>query len=121
MFAFFKRRAFVLLIGLLLIAVFVWFAGPYFAFASYHPLETELSRLIVIGLIVACWAVSRLLERLRATRATDRLVGAVLTQSSRDNDRPSAEATKLRERFEEAIAGITRQQRPGHGLYDLPW
>jgi type VI secretion system protein ImpL len=115
------RRAFVLLIGLLLIAIFVWFAGPYFAFASYHPLETALSRVVLIALIVACWAASRLLERLRAVRATDRLVGAVLSQSARETDRPSAEATKLRERFEEAIAGITRQQRPGHGLYDLPW
>ena len=39
MFAFVKRRAFVVLIGLLLIGLFIWFVGPYFGFGAYHPLE----------------------------------------------------------------------------------
>jgi len=44
MFAFLKSRAFLLLLGFLLIAVFIWYAGPYFAFGTYHPLEPELAR-----------------------------------------------------------------------------
>ena len=46
MFSFLKRRWFVLLIGLLLIAIFIWYAGPYFGFGDYHPLETEFARLM---------------------------------------------------------------------------
>jgi type VI secretion system protein ImpL len=116
----FLKRAVLLLIGLLLIALFVWFAGPYFAFADYRPLETETSRLIGIGLIVACWVVWRLVKWLSANRASEKL-GAVLKQARPEKERPSAEAAKLRERFEEAVATLTARRRAGHGLYDLPW
>jgi type VI secretion system protein ImpL len=120
-FAFFKSRAFVLLIGFLLIALFIWYAGPYFAFAGYRPLDSELSRLVVIALVVVCWIVLALLRRLRSSRASERLVGAVLRHTTKEKEIPSAEATKLRERFEEAVASLTRGGQPGHSLYDLPW
>ena len=48
MFAFLKRT-FIVLLGLLLIALFIWFAGPYFAFADFRPLETEFARLVAIA------------------------------------------------------------------------
>ena len=41
MFAFLKRT-FVVLLGLLLIFVVIWYAGPLFAFADYRPLETGI-------------------------------------------------------------------------------
>jgi type VI secretion system protein ImpL len=117
----FLKRTFVLLICLLLIAIFIWYAGPYFAFADYRPLETESARLIAIALIVACWAIWALLRRLRANRASGRLAEAVIRQSPREPERPSAETAKLRERFESAVATLTRQGRSGQSLYDLPW
>jgi type VI secretion system protein ImpL len=119
--SFLKRRAFVVTIGLLLVAIFIWYAGPYFAFADYRPLETGIARLIAISLVVVCWVVSVLLKWLRAIRASDKLAGAVLGQSPREKERPSAEATKLRERFEEAVATLKQQRRSGNSLYDLPW
>ena len=121
MFAFLKSRAFVLLIGLVLIGLFIWFAGPYFAFAGYRPLDSEFSRLIAIALVVVWWMVWVLIKRLRSSRATDRLVGAVLRHTSEEKERPSAEATKLRERFEEAVGALTRGGKSGISLYDLPW
>jgi type VI secretion system protein ImpL len=120
-FAFFKSRAFVLLIGFLLIAIFIWYAGPYFAFGTYYPLEPEFSRLVAIGLIVVCWIVSRIIKRLRSSRASEQLVGAVMAVTQKEKERPSAEATKLRERFEEAVGALTKGQKPGRSLYDLPW
>jgi type VI secretion system protein ImpL len=120
-FAFLRRRAFLLLIGFALIAIFIWYVGPYFAFANYRPLETETARLIAIGLIIGCWLLSALLKWLRVTRASDRLLSAMVAPSRQAKERPSAEATKLRERFEEAIAGLKQQQRGGASLYDLPW
>ena len=54
-----------------------------------------------------------------ARDANDKLVGAVLRQSQPEKERPSAEAAKLRERFEEAVA--TLKKRSGHSLYSLPW
>jgi type VI secretion system protein ImpL len=120
-FAFFKSRAFVLLIGFLLIAVFIWYGGPYFAFGSYHPLETEFSRLIAIALVVGCWLLSVIIRRLRSSRASEKLVGAVIAATQKEKERPSPEAAKLRERFEEAVGALTKGKKPGHSLYDLPW
>ncbi len=122
MFAFLKR--FIILIGFLLIALFIWYVGPYFAFgfgsASYSPLESQTARLVLIVLVVACFVVARLLKWLRARRAGAELAGAVLSQSHKEKERPSAEATKLRERFEEAVATL-QKRRSGSSLYDLPW
>jgi len=69
---------------------------------------------------VVAWVVSALLKRMRANRASDKLVAAVVTQSKTDA-RPSAEALQLRERFEEAVATLKAKRRSGHSLYDLPW
>ena len=120
MFSFFKRRAFLLLIGFVLIAAFIWYAGPYFAFADYYPLESVNARLIAIALVVAFWVVSRLLRRLRASLAGDRLVKAVIKQSHADEPAPSADVVKLREGFEHAVATLKERKR-SHTLYDLPW
>jgi type VI secretion system protein ImpL len=120
MLSFFKRRAFLLLIGFVLIAAFIWYAGPYFAFADYYPLESVNARLIAIALIVALWVVSRLLRRLRASLAGDKLVKAVIKQSHAAEPAPSADVVKLREGFEHAVATLKERKR-SHTLYDLPW
>jgi type VI secretion system protein ImpL len=119
MLSFFKRRAFLIVLGFLLLALVIWFAGPYFAFADYSPLESVTARLIAIVLVIGLWGLSLLIKRLRANRASDQLVQAVVKQS--EKDAPSAEAVQLRERFEEAVATLRAKRRGGHSLYDLPW
>jgi type VI secretion system protein ImpL len=123
MFALFSRlkRVLLIVLGFLLIAVFIWYAGPYFAFADFRPLESETARLILIALVIGCWVVSALLRRLRAYRASDKLLAAVIAQPQPEPTRSSAEALKLRERFEEAVATLKQQRREGQSLYDLPW
>jgi len=120
MLSFLKSRAFMILLGLTLLALFIWYAGPYFAFADYRPLESATARLVAIGVVVALWCVSVLLKRLRANRASDKLVAAVVKQATADQ-RPSADAVQLRERFEEAVATLKQKRRSGQSLYDLPW
>ena len=121
MFSFFKRRIFRLLIGFLLIAIVIWVLAPYLSFAGY-ALETAFARLLAIGLVVGCWLVWALIKRLRASQASTRLVSAVLRQSPREQEaQPSAEAAKLRERFEEAVGALAKRGKVGRSLYDLPW
>ena len=120
MFSFLVRSCLIAL-GFLLVAVFIWNAGPYFAFADYHPLEPATARLIAIGLVVGCWLAYALFRRLRAYRKSDKLLAAVIAQPQAEQARPSAEALRLRERFEEAVATLKQQRRNGHSLYDLPW
>jgi type VI secretion system protein ImpL len=120
MFAF-LRRAFWILLGFVLIVVTVWFAGPYVAFANYYPLEPPLARLVVIGLVVGIWLLFRLMKRLRAFRASDRLLAAVVAQPQPEAAKTPADLVKLRERFEEAVSTLKQQRRTGKSLYDLPW
>jgi len=117
----FLKRFFVVLVGLLLSAVFIWYAGPYFEFAEYRPLATERARLIAIAVVVGCWLAVRLVKRLRSFRASDRLLAAVVAQPQSAEARPPAEVLKLRERFEEAVSALRQQRRSGYSLYDLPW
>jgi type VI secretion system protein ImpL len=121
MFAFLKRTV-VVLLGFLLIALFIWYAGPFFAFAEFHPLETERARLIAIGAVVGVWLLMRLVKRLRSFRRTDRLLTAVVAQPQPAKAQTPAEVVKLRERFEEAVGALKQQQRrTGRSLYELPW
>ena len=48
-----KRRGFLVLIAVILIALFIWFLGPYFGFGTYHPLDSEFARLIAIGIAIS--------------------------------------------------------------------
>ena len=108
-------------LGLLLVAVFIWYAGPYFAFDDYHPLQSPAARLIAIAVIVTCWLLSVLLRRLKAYRASDKFLAAVAARPKIEQARPSDEAVRLRERFEKAVATLKQQRRDGHSLYDVPW
>jgi len=52
-FKFFASRSFWILVGLLALSLFIWFAGPLFAFAEYRPLAPERVRWWCIGTLQA--------------------------------------------------------------------
>jgi type VI secretion system protein ImpL len=123
-FKLFKRRGFLIFLGLLFLSLFIWFAGPYFAFAEWKPLEPEIARLIAILLLVVIWALIVLVKYLANRRASAKLAEAVVAQSAApaaSASGASREAVQLRERFEEAIATLKKTQPGGRSLYDLPW
>jgi type VI secretion system protein ImpL len=120
MLSFLRSRLLLVGTGFVLLALFIWHVGPHFGFGDSRPLEPKLNRWIAIALVVVVWAGTALARRLRANRASDKLVAAVV-QQSRAEGRPSAEALQLRERFEEAVAVLKQKRRRGHSLYDLPW
>ena len=63
---------------------------------------------------------SALLKRLRASRASDKLVGAVLSQSQQEKERPSAEARSCANASKRPWRR-SRSGGSGRSLYDLPW
>ena len=118
----FKRRGVLVFIGLVLLSLFIWFAGPYLAFAEYKPLESATARLIAIGVLAALWFLSLMLKIWRASRASAKLAQAVVAQKGPPvRDGASREAAQLRERFEEAVAALKKTQQSGKSLYELPW
>ena len=118
----FKRRAVLVAIGLLLLGLFIWYGGPYLAFADYKPLESVVARLAALLVLVVLWALSLLIKQLRAGRANAKLAQAVVAKpAATTRDGASREAVQLRERFEEAVATLKKSQRGGRNLYELPW
>ena len=121
MLGFVKRRGFLTFLGFVLLALFIWFAGPYLAFADYYPFESATARIVLFLFFVALRFALKLLRRWRGQQVSSQLAAAVVQQAAAEPSRPSAEAVQLRERFEEAITVLKGAQRSGHGLYDLPW
>lgn len=136
-----KSRAVLMLIGLVLVALLLWFAGPYFAFADHKPLESTTGRLIAILVLVVIWAIGLTIKQMRSNNASKKLAEGV-AQGGADGDEvdskdataarrgpaasaargSGADAAQLRKRFEEAIEALKKSKRKGAGnLYELPW
>jgi type VI secretion system protein ImpL len=110
------------LIGLVLIALIIWFIGPYLAVADFKPLESEAARILAISVCVLFWGIKGLLRGLKAQRASAGLVKQVVRQEEDPSTaRASADARQLRQRFEEAISALQTSKGGRVNLYELPW
>ena len=114
------RRVLPIALGLLLIALVIWYGGPWLAFGPYKPLDSARERTIAIALVILAYAAFRVARLFKARRASDQLVAAVVQQEAQQ-PRPTADVVQLRERFEEAVATLKQKRRSGHTLYELPW
>ncbi|MGH8180376.1 MAG: type VI secretion system membrane subunit TssM, partial [Steroidobacteraceae bacterium] len=121
-----KSRTFIVILGLLLLAAIIWFAGPYFAFAGYQPLASVVGRLVAILIIAVCYAVYVQLRQLKSASSSRQLAEKVAGQEEAAaggrSAGGSADAAQLRQRFEEAIESLKKSRKKGAAsLYDLPW
>ncbi|MBV8909489.1 MAG: type VI secretion system membrane subunit TssM, partial [Gammaproteobacteria bacterium] len=127
-----KSRWFLTLIGIVLLCLLLWFAGPYFAFADARPLVSPAARAIAMLIVVLAWALVWQWKSWRAARATHALgqaAGAGDTRSaasetargaSEDGRLGGADA-QLRSKFDEAFAALRKSGKSSEGLLDLPW
>jgi len=118
---FLTKRGLWLLLALVLIALVIWFAGPYVAFADYAPLESAIARWVAIALVVVFWGLRALFRELKAARAGSLLVKEVVRQEDPAVARASTDARQLRERFEEAVEALQKSRSNRTRLYELPW
>jgi type VI secretion system protein ImpL len=129
MLALLKNRVFLVALGLVLLALIVWFAGPYFAFADYKPLESVVARLVAIIVLAVAYAIYVQLRALKSARASQQLAKEVSKQedsaagtagAGAAGAATSGDAAQLRKRFEEAVEAL-KQSKRGANLYELPW
>jgi type VI secretion system protein ImpL len=73
---FFSLRWFLTLIGVILVCLLIWFAGPYLAFADAKPFASVVGRLIAILVVLFIWALVSQWRLWRASRATNELAAA---------------------------------------------
>lgn len=121
----FKSGWFIALIGVLLLALLIWFGGPYLGIGSAQPLASAVARLVLIVVIVAIWAVWLQVLQLRAQQKAGQLSSDVAKVEAAPADtrdtRSADERAQLQSRFQEAVQILRKRRHGGGNLYTLPW
>ena len=96
---------FVALIGAILLALVIWFAGPLLGFGNARPLESVVVRAILVALILLAWLAYAIVSILRRRRREKGLVDAIATDAAADQGAGAAEdeVAALRERLDDAM------------------
>ncbi|MFM8332861.1 MAG: type VI secretion protein IcmF/TssM N-terminal domain-containing protein, partial [Candidatus Methylumidiphilus sp.] len=113
-------------LGLLVLALLLWFAGPLVAIADAAPLESAGARGLAIALLFALWLGYRLWARFRATRKDQQLLGDLVGGGGSPEQAASAdELATLSRGFDEALKVLQASRAQAKGgapcLYELPW
>jgi type VI secretion system protein ImpL len=113
-------------LALIALVLLVWFFGPLLAFGEWRPLDSVLSRVLLIILILLVPASVMLFSLWQRRRKGQKLVEAVTAGPSA----AEREGQVLQQRFKEALqiledsarkTGRRSLLRRGQHLYDLPW
>ena len=122
-------------IGLIAIAVLVWFGGPLVAIGESKPFEAISNRIIAIVIVLLIWAITILVKRLREKKSNDELIQELSQEEMAAQAAAEADAEKkaatdeeiagLKNNFQEALSILKKTKMKGRGgqqhLYDLPW
>ncbi|MCA3804701.1 MAG: type VI secretion system membrane subunit TssM, partial [Burkholderia sp.] len=127
--------------GLVVLACFVWLAGPLFAFAEFRPLESGWARGLTIAVLFIAWGARVGWHSWRAGRLNAQLLNQLREAApgpATADDPAKAQLDELRSRFDEA-ATLLKKVRFGQAdtvrrglprwfdrmsrqyLYQLPW
>ncbi|MDR0481491.1 MAG: type VI secretion system membrane subunit TssM [Gallionellaceae bacterium] len=128
------NRTVLILLGLLALCGFVWYAGPLFAFADYRPLASESVRWTIISGIICLFVLWLLIKLWRHYNVNARLVSGIgkITSSTKTDEKPEPGASEIKElqgRFAEAMTSLKSLRISKEGLsrftgryvYELPW
>jgi type VI secretion system protein ImpL len=134
---FFFNRFTLVLFGLVLLSLAIWFIGPLISIAGWTPLDRERTRWIIIISIFAIFAIRLLIGWWRRKNLNAKL----LNQLAKVQDRKSTEEEplgarevgELRKRFQDAIETLKKTRLTAKGkagwwsslgrqyIYQLPW
>lgn len=105
-----------ILLGLLILSVTIWFGGPFLAFGDFQPFGSVLSRVLTIGAIFLITALVYGIGFWKRRKAAKALEEA-LTQSEEDD----GDAHVLSEKMTEALDVLKQSSGNKNYLYELPW
>ncbi|WP_185230937.1 type VI secretion system membrane subunit TssM [Teredinibacter franksiae] len=122
--------AFITAMALLLIALLIWFAGPYTKFGESNtaPLASTTARLVCILILVGIWGLNNLRIQWRAKKQNNSLVDDIQKNQKETTTGSSSqvveEIQQINQRFGQALATLKKRKFGGNGqkaLYELPW
>lgn len=119
-----KKRWLITLIGVLALSIIIWFAGPLVAIAGTTILESQVSRLIVIMVLILAWGLNNLRLQAKAKKQEEELIEGIKEGNQQEQAATDEEVKVLSERFNDALQVLKHSSGKGKGkqyLYELPW
>lgn len=112
-------------LGIILLALLIWFIGPLLGFGDAHPLEETWARLIVILVILAACLIWLGWTLMRARRREATLVAGITAGGGDSTDAGREDASALKAQLQEAVQFLRqsdgKSKRGSAFLYELPW
>ncbi len=123
------------ILGVIGLALLIWFAGPLLAFADFRPLESATARLVFFFILIALWFGKRVFQALRNKAASHKFFEALHKPPSGEGAASPATASEVKGRFDSALSVLRdaqfggkpslMQRLMGKGrrqyVYQLPW
>jgi len=123
------NRWFLQVLGILCIALLIWFVGPLIAIADSYLLASDFSRLVAIIVVVALWGLNIWRIQWQAKKRDQQLLSDLEGEQAQPD--PTLQASEeeqdaIAHKFEEAIqvlkqSNVGKRKRGGQYLYELPW
>ena len=129
---FFTHPVVISLIGLVLVALLIWFAGPQIKFGSENqaPLASPMTRLLLIMAAIILWGLNNLRLQMMTNRSNRTLVTDLqqnnsYAQTDSASEQAADEIAQINDRFHQALDTLNKLKFTGKGkkkaLYQLPW
>ena len=126
---FFTNKIVISLIGVIALSVIVWFLGPAFKFGAENkaPLESEVTRLIIIMVLVVLWGLNNVWILVKNKKNNEGLVSDLEQNNDAgadfESDQSAEELNQIGDRFSQALATLSKVKVKGKSssLYDMPW
>lgn len=99
------------ILGLIAFAAAVWWGGP---MTGWGPLVSVFWRLVIIGIVVAIFAIITFIKWRRRVRAAREIEAALIPPE------PEGDGKVLAEKMQDAM-GVLKKSSGASYLYDLPW
>ena len=128
---FFSNPIVIAIIGLILISLLIWFAGPQIKFGANNtaPLGSPIVRMLCIMVLLILWGLNNLRIQMKNNKQNNDLVDELKDSQNNLQDPGSEQASEelyqINQRFGEALATLKKLKFSGKGrkkaLYELPW
>src|SRR5690606_5721732 len=122
------RPAVYLTLLVLLLALLIWFAGPFAGYSDVRPLAPVSARLVLLLLLALLWGIGGVLMRTRRSSEEQALLAGLRRQQEEKENATDREAAAVERRFQDfrvtsraARKVLSRSRGAGLRGSALPW
>ncbi len=111
------------MIGVIVLCALIWQFGALLAFGDLHPLESDMNRLIAIGVVLIIWLFSHLLAQLRAARKNRMFVTELAAPPQQAAAKPGeGNLAAINTKFQDILVQMKKSKLGAKKfLREMPW